>query len=210
MTVAFLLTALVVCVSPGIGVVYTLSMALRGGARAGLLASVGCTLCTVLHLGFALAGLAAILHTTALLFQAIKFAGVLYLLWMAGLDAPPRRSTRSGVPCRDGGRRTNRLARSAAQRAEPQAATLLRRVPTAVRAGGGSARNAVACGTRSRLRRDDLRGSSRPMPCLPARRDARSSNAPVPWTCCAGSSLRPSLPWACGSRSRKRDAFLSM
>jgi threonine/homoserine/homoserine lactone efflux protein len=82
-TVAFLLTALVVCISPGIGVVYTLSMALRGGVRAGLLASLGCTLCTVLHLGFALAGLAAILHTTAVLFQAIKFAGVLYLLWMA-------------------------------------------------------------------------------------------------------------------------------
>jgi len=82
-TVAFLLTALVVCVSPGIGVVYTLSMSLRGGVRAGLLASLGCTLCTILHLGFALAGLAAILHTTAVLFQAIKFAGVAYLLWMA-------------------------------------------------------------------------------------------------------------------------------
>jgi threonine/homoserine/homoserine lactone efflux protein len=82
-TAAFLLTAFVVCVSPGIGVVYTLSMSLRGGARAGLLASLGCTLCTILHLGCALAGLAAILHTTAVLFQAIKFAGVAYLLWMA-------------------------------------------------------------------------------------------------------------------------------
>jgi threonine/homoserine/homoserine lactone efflux protein len=82
-SVAFLLTALVVCVSPGIGVVYTLSMSLRGGVRAGVLASLGCTLCTILHLGFALVGLAAILHTTAVLFQAIKFAGVAYLLWMA-------------------------------------------------------------------------------------------------------------------------------
>jgi threonine/homoserine/homoserine lactone efflux protein len=82
-TVAFLLTALVVCISPGIGVVYTLSMSLRGGVGAGLLASLGCTLCTILHLGFALAGLAAILHTTAVLFQSIKFAGVMYLLWMA-------------------------------------------------------------------------------------------------------------------------------
>lgn len=80
---AFLLTALVVCVSPGIGVVYTLAAAIRGGVRAGLLASLGCTLCTMLHLGFALAGLAAVLHTTAVLFQAIKFAGVAYLLWMA-------------------------------------------------------------------------------------------------------------------------------
>ena len=83
MSAAFLLTALVVCVSPGIGVVYTLAVSLRGGVRAGLLASAGCTLCTMLHLGFALAGLAAVLHTTAVLFQAIKFAGVAYLLWMA-------------------------------------------------------------------------------------------------------------------------------
>jgi threonine/homoserine/homoserine lactone efflux protein len=80
---AFLLTALIVCVSPGIGVVYTLATAIRGGVRAGLLASVGCTLCTMLHLGFALLGLAAVLHTMAVLFQTIKFAGVAYLLWMA-------------------------------------------------------------------------------------------------------------------------------
>ena len=83
MSAAFLLTALIVCVSPGIGVVYTLATAIRGGVRAGLLASVGCTLCTMLHLGFALLGLAAVLHTTAVLFQTIKFAGVAYLLWMA-------------------------------------------------------------------------------------------------------------------------------
>jgi len=80
---AFLITVLVVCVSPGIGVVYTLSTALRGGVRTGILASLGCTLCTILHLAFAVAGLAAILHTTAVLFQAIKFLGVGYLLWMA-------------------------------------------------------------------------------------------------------------------------------
>jgi len=83
MSGAFLLTALVVCVAPGIGVVYTLSMAIRGGVRAGLLASLGCTLCTLLHLGFALAGLAAVLHTTAVVFQTVKLAGAAYLLWTA-------------------------------------------------------------------------------------------------------------------------------
>lgn len=83
MSPEFLLTAFIVCVSPGIGVVYTLSMTLGGGLRAGLLAALGCTIVTAMHLGFAMAGLAAILHTSALLFQAIKFAGVAYLLWMA-------------------------------------------------------------------------------------------------------------------------------
>jgi threonine/homoserine/homoserine lactone efflux protein len=83
MTLAFLLTAFIVCITPGIGVVYVLSVTLGAGWRAGLWANVGCTIATVLHLIVAMAGLAAILHTSAVLFQTIKFAGVAYLLWMA-------------------------------------------------------------------------------------------------------------------------------
>ncbi len=83
MTAAFLFTALIVCITPGIGVVYILSVTLGAGWRAGLWANLGCTIATVLHLIVAMAGLAAILHTSAVLFQTIKFAGVAYLLWMA-------------------------------------------------------------------------------------------------------------------------------
>lgn len=83
MSPEFLLTAFVVCITPGIGVVYTLSVTLGGGFRAGLWATLGCTLATVFHLAVAMAGLAAVLHTSALLFQAIKYLGVAYLLWMA-------------------------------------------------------------------------------------------------------------------------------
>lgn len=83
MSPEFLLTALVVCLTPGIGVVYTLSVTLGGGFRAGFWATIGCTIATVLHMGVAMAGLAAVLHTSALLFQVVKFAGVAYLLWMA-------------------------------------------------------------------------------------------------------------------------------
>ena len=79
----YLLTAFIVCVSPGIGVVYTLSMALGGGFRAGVWASLGCTIATVFHMLVAMAGLAAVLHTSAVLFQVVKFAGVAYLIWMA-------------------------------------------------------------------------------------------------------------------------------
>lgn len=79
----FILTAFIVCLAPGIGVVYTLSATIGGGFRAGLWASVGCTIATVVHLVVAMAGLAALLHTSALLFQAVKFAGVAYLMWMA-------------------------------------------------------------------------------------------------------------------------------
>lgn len=79
----FILTAFIVCLSPGIGVVYTLSVTIGAGFRAGFWASVGCTIATVVHLVVAIAGLAALLHTSALLFQAVKFAGVAYLMWMA-------------------------------------------------------------------------------------------------------------------------------
>lgn len=79
----YLLTSLIVCISPGIGVVFTLSATLGGGLRAGFWAAVGCTLASVLHMLVAMAGLAAVLHTSAVLFQALKFAGVAYLMWMA-------------------------------------------------------------------------------------------------------------------------------
>lgn len=83
LTPEFLLTAFVVCVTPGIGVVYTLSVTLGGGFRAGFWATAGCTLATVFHMVVAMAGLAAVLHTSAVLFQVLKYAGVAYLLWMA-------------------------------------------------------------------------------------------------------------------------------
>ena len=97
MSPEFLLTAFIVCVTPGIGVVYTLSTTLGGGFRAGFWASLGCTLATVLHMVVALAGLAAVLLTSALLFQVVKYAGVAYLVWMAwavlkgtgGMDIAP-------------------------------------------------------------------------------------------------------------------------
>ena len=83
MSPEFLFTAFIVCLVPGIGVVYTLSSTLGQGFRAGVWASLGCTIATLVHLAVALGGLAAVLHTSALLFQTIKYAGVAYLLWMA-------------------------------------------------------------------------------------------------------------------------------
>lgn len=79
----FLLTALVVVVVPGTGVIYTLALGLGQGARAGLFAAFGCTLGILPHLLAATLGLAAILHTSAVLFTTVKLAGVCYLLWLA-------------------------------------------------------------------------------------------------------------------------------
>ncbi|WP_111733173.1 LysE family translocator [Roseovarius amoyensis] len=83
MTLQFLITALVVVVAPGTGVIYTLAIGLGQGRRAATWAALGCTLGIVPHLLAAMLELAALLHTSALLFQAVKFAGVAYLLWLA-------------------------------------------------------------------------------------------------------------------------------
>lgn len=83
MTPAFLLTSLIVVASPGTGVLYTLAAALSGGARASVFAAFGCTLGILPHIAAALLGLAAVLHTSALAFQTLKWLGVIYLGYMA-------------------------------------------------------------------------------------------------------------------------------
>jgi threonine/homoserine/homoserine lactone efflux protein len=83
MSLSFLLTSLIVVVSPGTGVLYTLTVALSRGSRASVAAALGCTLGILPHMLAAMLGLAAVLHTSALAFSALKWCGVAYLLYMA-------------------------------------------------------------------------------------------------------------------------------
>ncbi|EHD3630379.1 LysE family transporter [Salmonella enterica] len=83
MGIEYFITVFIICLYPGKGVVYTQSATLGGGWKAGFWASVGCTIATVIHHMVAMAGLATVLHTSAVLFQTIKFSGVACLLWMA-------------------------------------------------------------------------------------------------------------------------------
>ena len=83
MSLDFLITSLIVVASPGIGVLYTLAAGLSRGPRASVVAAFGCTLGIVPHMAAAIMGLAALLHTSALAFQTLKYLGVAYLLYMA-------------------------------------------------------------------------------------------------------------------------------
>jgi threonine/homoserine/homoserine lactone efflux protein len=82
-SIEFLLTSLIVVVSPGTGVLYTLAAGLSRGARASVIAAFACTLGIIPHMAAAITGLAALLHTSALAFQTLKYLGVAYLLYMA-------------------------------------------------------------------------------------------------------------------------------
>ncbi|MEO3767610.1 LysE family translocator [Streptomyces sp. B8F3] len=83
MSTAFLLTTLVVVVTPGTGVVYTLAAGLSHGRRASVVAAFACTLGTVPHVVATVTGLAALLHASAVAFEVVKYLGVAYLLYMA-------------------------------------------------------------------------------------------------------------------------------
>src|SRR6266516_1571615 len=83
MTVEFLITSLIVVISPGTGVLYTLAAGLSRGSRASVVAAFGCTIGIVPHMAAAIMGLAALLHTSAVAFQTFKYLGVAYLLYMA-------------------------------------------------------------------------------------------------------------------------------
>jgi threonine/homoserine/homoserine lactone efflux protein len=82
-TVQFLITSLIVVLIPGTGVVFTVSTGLLQGRRASVFAAFGCTAGIVPHLLATVLGLAALMHTSALAFQMLKYAGVLYLLYLA-------------------------------------------------------------------------------------------------------------------------------
>jgi threonine/homoserine/homoserine lactone efflux protein len=83
MSMDFLITSLIVIVTPGTGVLYTLAAGLSRGPRASVVAAFGCTLGIVPHIAAAILGVAALLHASALAFQTLKYLGVVYLIYMA-------------------------------------------------------------------------------------------------------------------------------
>ncbi|AHG65102.1 LysE family translocator [Advenella mimigardefordensis] len=83
MSLEFLLTSLIVVISPGTGAIITIAAGLSRGYRAAIVSAFGCTLGVLPHMFAAITGLAALLHTSALAFEIVRYAGVAYLLYMA-------------------------------------------------------------------------------------------------------------------------------
>jgi threonine/homoserine/homoserine lactone efflux protein len=83
LSVAFLLTSLVIVATPGTGALFTVAAGISRGTRASLIAAFGCTLGTVPHLAAAITGAAALLHASGVAFQTVKLLGVAYLLYLA-------------------------------------------------------------------------------------------------------------------------------
>jgi len=75
MSLAFLLTSLVIVATPGTGALYTIGAGLSRGTRASVIAAVGCTLGIVPHLAAAITGTAALLRASGLAFEVVKVLG---------------------------------------------------------------------------------------------------------------------------------------
>ncbi|MDQ2067414.1 LysE family translocator [Xinfangfangia sp. CPCC 101601] len=88
---AFLPAALALNLTPGADMMFTLGQGLKGGWRAGQAANLGIAVGCMVHVLLAALGLAAVLKTHPAAFEAVRWAGVLYLLWLAV------QSLRSGI-----------------------------------------------------------------------------------------------------------------
>ena len=79
----FLLASLVVVLIPGTGVAYTITTGLTLKWRASIAAAIGCTLGIVPHILASIMGLSALMNMSARVFSVLKWAGALYLLYLA-------------------------------------------------------------------------------------------------------------------------------
>jgi threonine/homoserine/homoserine lactone efflux protein len=76
------IASLVLVVIPGPAVIYILTRSISQGRAAGLASAVGVNLGSAIHVVGAVAGLSVILASSAILYSAVKWAGVAYLVWL--------------------------------------------------------------------------------------------------------------------------------
>lgn len=79
----FLIASLVLILMPGASALYTLSIGIKYGVRASMVAALSCTLDIMPHILASVLGLAALLNSSAVAFELVKWAGIAYLLYLA-------------------------------------------------------------------------------------------------------------------------------
>jgi threonine/homoserine/homoserine lactone efflux protein len=78
----FAAAALALLVIPGPAVVYVVTRSASQGRRAGLISVLGLHTGSIVHVAAAATGLSALLLASATAFEAVKFAGAAYLVWL--------------------------------------------------------------------------------------------------------------------------------
>jgi threonine/homoserine/homoserine lactone efflux protein len=78
----FILAALALLAVPGPAVLYVVSQSIEGGRRAGLASVAGVHCGTVVHVAAAAIGLSSLLVSSARAYDAVKYAGAAYLVFL--------------------------------------------------------------------------------------------------------------------------------
>jgi threonine/homoserine/homoserine lactone efflux protein len=78
----FIAAGLLLNLTPGPDVLFTVTQALHSGARAGVVAALGIAAGCLVHIVAAGVGVSALLAASATAFTALKWAGAAYLVWV--------------------------------------------------------------------------------------------------------------------------------
>ncbi|WP_436855162.1 LysE family translocator [Staphylococcus caeli] len=78
----FLVTAIIICVTPGIDTMFILSRSISQGRNAGVYSVLGISAGCLVHTLLAAIGLSALLQTSVLLFTIVKIIGAIYLVFL--------------------------------------------------------------------------------------------------------------------------------
>ncbi|MGE0212633.1 MAG: LysE family translocator [Parvibaculaceae bacterium] len=86
---SFALIALLMVLTPGPNMIYLLSRSILQGRMAGFISLLGVVLGFVIYIACAALGLTALLLAVPMAYDALRFAGALYLLWLAWRTVRP-------------------------------------------------------------------------------------------------------------------------
>ncbi len=78
----FLLTGILLNITPGNDTIFILTKSISQGKKAGIISALGIATGSIIHTIFAACGLAAVLSQSVLIFKLIQYAGAVYLLYM--------------------------------------------------------------------------------------------------------------------------------
>jgi threonine/homoserine/homoserine lactone efflux protein len=79
---AFLLTAIVLAVTPGPGIAYVVARTVAGGRSEGLASCLGTGIGGMLHVAAAALGLSLLIAQSAMAFNLVKYVGAAYLVYL--------------------------------------------------------------------------------------------------------------------------------
>ncbi|MBE7641755.1 LysE family transporter [Salegentibacter sp. BLCTC] len=83
---AFIVTAGIFIMTPGIDTMFVLNKSIANGKKSGIYATLGVNTGILIHTFFAALGFAVLIAKSALMFAIVKYAGVVYLIYLGFLQ----------------------------------------------------------------------------------------------------------------------------